>query len=441
MAEIFFKEKYGLYFGQSNISIAFSKDLKKWTKQKEPVLKPRPGFFDSGELKAISAQKTPGGILLFYDASIKETQGFKLQIGAALFSLENPRNVIWRSNTALYERAIKTDCLIAKGVVAIKNQFCSYWSTGDTEVMMMPFFNSVYEEANRAGEKLKRHNNNPIISPVSQDWHAGGTFNPAALLLHGDIHLIYRIVGTDGVSRLGFAKTKNGSAIHEIYPKPVFSLDAPRADIPDSEKKYSFSLYPSGGSWGGAEDPRIANIDGTIYVTFNSFSGWDSIRVSLISIDEKDFKNQKWKWQGPIMLSPKREVHKNWVLFPEKINGKFAVLHSISPHVQIDYVDHLEDLSSGKKKIKSVWVSGGGPKHGWDTHMRGVGPTPIKTKDGWLIFYHATNKVRTGGYALGAMLLDLKHPEKIIARSSSPILLLDMLIENYCSQSFADFAS
>jgi predicted GH43/DUF377 family glycosyl hydrolase len=97
--------------------------------------------------------------------------------------------------------------------------------------------------------------------------------------------------------------------------------------------------------------------------------------------------------------------------------------------VQVEYVDNFDGLASGRKKIKSTWVKDGGPKNSWDTFLRGVGPAPLRTKDGWLVFYHATNKIG-GGYAMGAMLLDLKNPEKIIARSASPILLPDMWYEH-----------
>ena len=52
--------------------------------------------------------------------------------------------------------------------------------------------------------------------------------------------------------------------------------------------------------------------------------------------------------------------------------------------------------------------------------IRGPGPTPIKTSEGWLILYHGTAK--DCGYKMGAMLLDLNDPTKIITRADEPIL-------------------
>ena len=54
--------------------------------------------------------------------------------------------------------------------------------------------------------------------------------------------------------------------------------------------------------------------------------------------------------------------------------------------------------------------------------MRSAGPPPIKTRYGWLLFYHATDNKEPSRYKIGAMLLDLKDPSKILRRSSTPIL-------------------
>jgi predicted GH43/DUF377 family glycosyl hydrolase len=66
-------------------------------------------------------------------------------------------------------------------------------------------------------------------------------------------------------------------------------------------------------------------------VTYLEFGGWNSMRIALTSISEKDFNNENWKWTKPQYISPPGQIHKNWVLFPEKINGKYAILHSITP--------------------------------------------------------------------------------------------------------------
>ena len=62
--------------------------------------------------------------------------------------------------------------------------------------------------------------------------------------------------------------------------------------------------------------------------------------------------------------------------------------------------------------------------------MRGVGPPPLKTKYGWLVLYHAMDRQDPDRYKIGAMLLDLNDPSKIIHRSSSPLLEPDATYEN-----------
>jgi predicted GH43/DUF377 family glycosyl hydrolase len=170
-------------------------------------------------------------------------------------------------------------------------------------------------------------------------------------------------------------------------------------------------------------------IEDRVYLTFNAFDGWDYIRVGAVHIDLQDFERKFWKWSMPLMLSPHGEVHKNWVLFPEKIQGKFALLHSITPDVQVELIDRLEDVGHGAHKI----VSRFGQKKGrneWDTHVRGAGTPPIKTDRGWLLLYHATQAHDSSRYKIGAMLLDLADPTKVIARSEGPLLSPDEYYEN-----------
>lgn len=278
---------------------------------------------------------------------------------------------------------------------------------------------------------LTRHTANPLLSPRDYlHWEKEGVFNPAALLINETVHLLYRAIGVDGVSRVGYSKSDDGTHFEEGLEYPVFSFKQSRP-LGIKQKTYDPVMYPSGGSWGGAEDPRATLIDGKIYMTFNAFDGWDFIRVAMTMIDEKDFLEGKWKWQPPRLISPPGQIHKNWVIFPEKINGKFAILHSISPNVEVEYRDSLDTIGTYDPFIKSpVGVRTEGRKGFWDTRVRGAGPPPVKTNDGWLVFYHANDAEEPHKYKLGVKLLDLADPSKILARSKSPILEPDMWYEN-----------
>jgi len=270
--------------------------------------------------------------------------------------------------------------------------------------------------------RLIKSNNNPIISPSFYSWETRATFNPAAVRSDGKIYLLYRAIGDDDSSVLGYASSYDGLHIGERPTYSVYKRYKCHADY------NNLSIdYISGGGWsGGCEDPRLSLIDDTLYMLYTAFDGWGSVRIALTSILFQDFKKKKWNWKKEVLISPKGEVHKNWVLFPEKINGKYAIMHSISPDILVDYFDDLRELD-GKKIIESVHQNH--PK--WQLRekgIRGIGPTPIKTELGWLVLYHITEE---GKYKLKAMILDKKDPTRILYRSINPILEPEEDYENH----------
>ncbi len=434
------EKNHFIYYGESSIHTIFSPNFTKWKKSKEPVLKPRPAFFDKEGLKFIASKVTDKGILVFYDSSIKEEDNFKIQIGVAMFSLTNPHNIIWRADEPIFDDKIPYEKdFECKGILFADNKMAIYWYSVKTGILTASLDVPFTSELTKAKIKiLKKHHKNPIISPetiIGKEWMSKGTFNPAAIFLKDKIHLLFRAIGSDGLSRIGYSESTDGLHFDEIYPKPVFSLKYSHMGDEKMVKRYDPVIYPSGGSWGGCEDPRMVNIDDTIYVTFNAFDTWDNIRVGLITISKKDFLNKKWyKWSTPKLISAKGR-NKNWVLFPEKIKGKFAILHNLfakDPNkVVIDYVKDLESIGpEGLDLVSPDPQKMPNHKIAWHNRMRSVGTPPIKTEEGWLIFYHATDKAEPSKYKMGAMLLDLHDPVKIISRFTVPVLTPDMWYEN-----------
>ncbi len=284
--------------------------------------------------------------------------------------------------------------------------------------------------------QLTKSMHNPILRPGTHPWTAEAVLNPTAIVLDGRTHLIYRAVGMDGVSRLGYASSADGIVFDKNYPYPIFTARSPRfsGKTPSYLRHYSPTLYPSGGSWGGTEDPRVSLVDGRVYVTFNMFDGWDFIRVAAISMSEADFAaGHFWKWKGPTILSKPGQRHKNWVIFPEKIHGKFAILHSIAPKVDIAYRDSIEDIGTTEPFIES-WTGARVDlpvrENVWDSYIRSAGPPPVKTDRGWLLFYHAIDKREPNKYKLGVLLLDLDDPTKVLRRATMPVLSPDAPYEN-----------
>ena len=73
--------------------------------------------------------------------------------------------------------------------------------------------------------KLTRIETNPIIAPrSSMGWEVDGTFNPAALAAGQSIHLLYRAVDANRVSRLGYAQSLNGTDVSFRSAEPVLEV-------------------------------------------------------------------------------------------------------------------------------------------------------------------------------------------------------------------------
>lgn len=117
---------------------------------------------------------------------------------------------------------------------------------------------------------------------------------------------------------------------------------------------------------------------------------------------------------------------KDGVLFPEKINKKFALIHRILPDIQVIYFNkfsQLKEIDYWKEYIKNlskyVILEGG---HGFEARNVGGGCPPIKTDLGWLLIYHGVEPMNKGRiYHAGAALLDFKDPTKTIAHLPYPL--------------------
>lgn len=296
--------------------------------------------------------------------------------------------------------------------------------------------------------KLDKAKQNPIIEPRNYSWESKATFNPTAFYKNGKIHLIYRAIGDNDNSVLGYASSFNGYYIQE---RPTYNLYKRYIHSNKIGPKISYSS--GGGLEGGCEDPRVTLIGDTVYVLYNGFDGWSSVRIIMISMSLNDFRNKKWNnWSDPIYLSPEGDIQKAWALFPEKINGKYAILYELWPYIHIQYFDSFDEFKEEKIKIKqhwNRWYTPNNPKDWVMVHsgtdgqrlvdpeklkkniwsdvedkiwIRNIAGAPIRTKEGWLVLYHAIESKNPGKYKLFAMLLDLKDPTIVLYKSDEPIL-------------------
>ena len=163
-------------------------------------------------------------------------------------------------------------------------------------------------------------------------------------------------------------------------------------------------------------DPRICFIENRYYITWcNGYHG-PTIGVAY-TFDFKTFHQ---------LENAFLPYNRNGVMFPRKIGGKYAMLsrpsdtghtpfgdifYSESP--DLEYWGHHRHVMSTVKEDASAWQ---GTKIG-------PGPVPIETDEGWILIYHGVLNTCNGFvYRMGAALLDLDQPWKVIARSKAYIL-------------------
>jgi predicted GH43/DUF377 family glycosyl hydrolase len=422
-----------LYHGERHIGLSLSRNLVAWHSTGQNLLSPRPDHFDNHALKLVSAEYLEQGLLVIYESTRVVKAGRTTTVGLALFAKDNPTHCIWRSDTPLYEDTspVRHEKAII-GAVVYDRDIVLYLTSKQQQLITVTLPNPYAQRPLGARKTtLHRFPQNPILSPTFMEWESEAVFNPAAFTDNGRVHLLYRAMGPDGISRIGYASSADGVHFDERLDYPVYEpthgFGSPTPERLAAGDHYDPITHPSGGGWAGVEDPRVVSIDGHAYMTFMAFNGWEFMRIALTSIKLEDLNNKKWNWKKPVLISRPGEPAKNWMLFPEKINGKYAVIHGVSPGVHLEYIDDLKDLNGGKF-INSLPSHGGGGYHDtsrqnhWDNRMRGAGAPPIKTELGWLLLYHASDKRDPGKYKLGAMLLDLQDPTKILYRTSAPIL-------------------
>jgi predicted GH43/DUF377 family glycosyl hydrolase len=161
----------------------------------------------------------------------------------------------------------------------------------------------------------------------------------------------------------------------------------------------------------GIEDCRVAKIGDTFQLTFTEVSSY-GVGVGLIqTIDWKKFKHRG-------MILPPH--NKDCAIFEEQVGNKYYALHRpSSPQLGGNYIWVAESpdlIHWGNHKCIATTRKGY-----WDSGRIGAGAAPIKTHQGWLEIYHGANEKNQ--YCLGALLLDLKDPSKVIARSEDPIMI------------------
>lgn len=160
----------------------------------------------------------------------------------------------------------------------------------------------------------------------------------------------------------------------------------------------------------GIEDCRVARIGSSFYLTYTQVS------ASGVGVGLRSTENWRQLAQHGMIFPPH---NKDCALFEEPIDGCYYAFHRpSSPELGGNYIWIAEspDLKhwGGHRCIAHTRPGM------WDSGRVGAGASPIRTKEGWLAIYHGANEQHR--YCLGALLLDLRKPWQVLARSEEPIM-------------------
>lgn len=160
----------------------------------------------------------------------------------------------------------------------------------------------------------------------------------------------------------------------------------------------------------GIEDARFVKFADekgkiTYYATYTAYDGFSILPKLLSTKDFIHFKVQPIN--GKI-------ANKGAALFPRKINGRYAMLCRVDG--ENNYISFSDNITNWHEDI--ILLSE--PEEPWEFIQLGNCGSPIETERGWLVITHCVGPMRK--YTIGATLLDLHDPTKIIGRLKDPIL-------------------
>lgn len=163
-----------------------------------------------------------------------------------------------------------------------------------------------------------------------------------------------------------------------------------------------------------AYDPRLVKVEDTYYIIWCTDFGGAALGLGMT----KDFK-EFTRLENPFI-----PFNRNGVLFPRKINGKFLLLSrpSDSGHTPFGdiFVSESPDMVHWGRHRRVMAKGGSG---WWQSVKIGAGPIPIETNEGWLLIYHGVSGTCNGFvYSMGAALLDLENPSKVLYRTRDYLL-------------------
>ena len=295
-----------------------------------------------------------------------------------------------------------------------------------------------------ASEHVTRFTGNPILKPADcpasrADLQVKCLLNPGAFEFRGRFALLLRVAeGTieekgwistpvvspnrDGeVSVLRFKR--NDPLLKQTDPRvfcyagQTYLTTLSHLRLAWSDDGFVFRIDPQPTLIGsgqleeyGLEDARVTQIGDEYFITYTAVSRHGH---GLGMISTKDW--QRFTRHGMIFTIP----NKDCALLPRRIDGRYFALHRPSAPgfggYQIWSAESPDLIHWGRHRPVM------GPREqSWDSFRVGAGAAPIETSQGWLEIYHGADAA--DHYGLGAILLDIDNPSRLLARTIEPIL-------------------
>ena len=249
----------------------------------------------------------------------------------------------------------------------------------------------------KSRDLLHRYDGNPIIELEDIPFKCNTVFNAAATRFNDEYLLLLRVENLQGRSVFVLAHSPDGYQ----FKVDDFPVMWPVENGP-------MAVYETH----GIEDPRITLMDGVYYIMYTAFGELGPTVALATTADFKSFERH-----GLINMPSS----KNAALFPRKIGGRYCrFARPASGGGGSIWISYSKDLKYwGDHQV----VMAPRPGH-WDCTRIGAGAPPIETERGWLEIYHGVKDTSAGPiYRLGAVLLDLDDPSKVLGRSLIPVLM------------------